>query len=132
MMEDALDWILSLCKKRHVIVDFQTFYPTCSYAELNMVFVNTDETPEEQYPFAIAHELGHLSTEIKGWFYFACPNNGYKGEHGADVYGMHLLYEGYCKPNGIYFDNAQTFIKQMGIPQKLLGDAEIMLKKDHE
>lgn len=130
-ISDALDWILALCKKRKVIVDFQDFYPTCSVIDTRVIFINTNDVPEHNRPFAIAHELGHISCETEGVFYYACPNNLYKGESDADIYGIHLMHR-YAKENGLYFDNAQTFVDQMGIKPELVDAVAIMLKNDTE
>lgn len=127
-MENVLDWILSYCKKHQITVDFQEKYPTCSIVESEYILINTQQIKKEQYPFAIAHEIGHINSEDSGTYYFASVFNTYSEEHDADVFGVKLLYR-YCEDNDICIDNPQTFIDQFGIPQSLLRAARKVINK---
>lgn len=128
-MNSLIDWLSAYCNKNGITIDFQTKFPTCSLVEKRFILINTNQTKKDEYPFAIAHEIGHINSEDAGVYYFASAHNSYSSEHQADVFAVKLIYD-YCKENDIQFDNAQLFTDQMGIPCKLVDDAGKILGSD--
>lgn len=76
--------------------------------ESQRIIINTDWANQDEIPFIIAHEIGHIMNGDTGIRYYDSGTINSKSEYHANIYGIKLLLR-FCDDHGITFTNPIKF-----------------------
>ena len=94
-------------------------WPSVSIPERNIIFINMNWANQNEIPFIIAHEIGHMINLDSCHLYNTTNASMLKIERNADVFAIGLLVK-YCKDYDIEFEDPSIFIQQFSIPSDLM------------
>lgn len=122
-MENLINWLLNYAFDHgigYVLTDeLPSSIPHTASAKRRMILINKHYGNQQEIPFAIAHEIGHVMDGDLGIRYYCSAIIHDKDEHRANQFVIKLLKQ-YCQVNDINCDNQVDFYRRFGIPERLL------------
>jgi Zn-dependent peptidase ImmA (M78 family) len=91
--------------------------PSEAYPERRFMIINTNWWDQQQVPFTIAHEIGHIVNGDAGVLYFTPTKTRF--ESAADRFAIRLLVPMYHDGIDAEFANPHRFIEALHIPDCL-------------
>lgn len=85
-------------------------------SESRLIIININWANQNEIPFIIAHEIGHIMNGDTGVRYY--DSGPINSECHANIYGIKLLLQ-YCEKHDITIDNPVSFCETFGVPMKL-------------
>lgn len=133
--QELIDWLLAYAKRHKIIVEFVWVNPTYhpfSLKDHRVAFINMNWHRQEEVPFSIGHEIGHImlaSGEI------ALNRNQTFVEHNseedpADIFSVKLIYDYSCKM-GDCFEDPGLFMQSYGIPSRVIDITKELFKANN-
>lgn len=92
--------------------------PSCAMPNQNTIIVNNRWHNQDEIPFQLAHEIGHMLNGDEGALYYCSPASHTKVECGANDKAIDLILD-YCAINEKSTDNYADFMHYYGIPSSL-------------
>jgi Zn-dependent peptidase ImmA (M78 family) len=92
--------------------------PSCAMPNQNTIIVNNRWRNQDEIPFQLAHEIGHMLNEDEGVLYYCSPASHTKVECGANDKAIDLILN-YCVVNDEPTNNYADFMYCYGIPYSL-------------
>lgn len=119
-MDDVLTWLLNYCCDHDIGVIYDNnlppYAPSDSYCNPKLVIFNDNFYNDNEKPYMLAHEIGHIVCGNPEFFKTA--NLGIaKGEHFANKYAIKLLLM-YCDEMDLQFNSYYDFAKVFAIPTR--------------
>lgn len=119
-MDNVLKWLMNYCLDNEIGIiygnDLPPSAPSDSYCNPKLVIFNDNYHNENEKPFMMAHEIGHVIEENPEYYHLAYLGKE-KGEYSANKFAIELLHE-YCFENDIWFETTFEFAKAFGVPNK--------------
>lgn len=94
------------------------------------IIINTNWKNQNEIPFIIGHEIGHLMDGEPCLSYF-CGTSLSSKERTADLFSLNIIFE-YATLQYDSFEEPIQFIQQYGIPNRMLDDAYRLFKKNND
>lgn len=94
------------------------------------IIINTNWKNQNELPFIIGHEIGHLMEGEPGLSYF-CGTSLNSKERKADLFSLNIIFE-YATLQYDTYEEPIQFIQQYGIPYRMLNDAFRLFKKNDD
>lgn len=118
-MNDAITWLCAYAFDRNINVtldklSFSTDVPSCMFGR--SIIINTNWKNQNELPFIIAHEIGHVLNEDEGKLYYSTSTAHSKFETAANERAIDLLLE-YCDHEDFLPNNYIDFMELYGIPR---------------
>lgn len=94
------------------------------------IIINTNWKNQNELPFIIGHEIGHLMEGEPGLSFF-CGTSLSSKERKADLFSLNIIFE-YATLQYDSYEEPIQFIQQYGIPDRMLNDAFRLFKKNDD
>lgn len=121
-MDDLITYLLNYTLVSgfgfEVLNNALTNWPSVADPKRNLIFINMNWHNQNELPFQIAHEIGHLFDCDNCYMYNENYRMRIKSEDHADKCAIKIL-KTYCTNNDIYINNPIIFAQQFGIPYRL-------------
>lgn len=133
--QELIDWLLAYAKKHKIIVEFvwvDPSYHPFSLKEHRVAFINMNWHRQEEVPFSIGHEIGHImlaNGEIDTSKYSSFAEHNSE-EDPADIFSVKLIYDYSCR-KGDCFQEPGFFMQAYGIPDWLSDATKSLFKQDN-
>lgn len=119
-MDNVLQWLMNYCLDNDIGVvyknDLPSTAPSDSWCNPKLVIFNGNYYKENEKPFMLAHEIGHV-IEGNPEFYHLAYLGREKGEFSANRFAINLLRI-YCLENDIHYSTYYDFAKAFAIPKQ--------------
>lgn len=119
-MDNVLKWLMNYCLDNGIGIvygnDLPSNAPSDSLCNPKLVIFNDNYQNENEKPFMMAHEIGHVIEGNPEYYHLAYLGK-IRGEYLANVFAINLLVM-YCEDNDIWYDNIYDFAKSFGIPKQ--------------
>ncbi|RHW49696.1 ImmA/IrrE family metallo-endopeptidase [Bombilactobacillus bombi] len=102
-----------------ILNDAENDWPSLAYPELNLIFINMNWHNQNELPFQIAHEIGHMIDGNACHMY----NDKIKVEDHADLHAIEILKQ-YSLDYDFCINNPIVFAQQFCIPYRLYNVVE--------
>lgn len=118
-MDDVLKWLMNYCYDHGIGVIYDNNLPadapSDSFSNPRLVIFNDNYKNENEKPFMLAHEIGHIIDGNAEYYHLAYLGME-RGEYSANRFAINLLSQ-YCLDNDIWFETIYQFAKAFGIPK---------------
>lgn len=121
-MKEVIEYLLNFAFNKgfgFILTDkLKATTPSCANPTKNKIIVNMNWHNQNELPFQLAHEIGHMLNGDEGILYYSSYSSRSKIERNADNKAIDLLFS-YCLNMDEVTINYNDFMKYYGIPNYL-------------
>lgn len=120
MRDDLIQYLLDYAWEHQMgfeLGQYDPGFPSRALPEHRLLIINLNWKKQNEVPFSIAHEIGHIMNHDDGVRYYESETIKDKSEYQANVFAIKLLLK-FCKLHDINFTNPVKFCEKFGIPSE--------------
>ena len=121
-MKEVIEYLLNFAFNKgfgFILTDkLKSTTPSCANPTKNKIIVNMNWHNQNELPFQLAHEIGHMLNGDEGVLYYSSYSSHSKIERSADDTAIDLLFK-YCLDTNDVTLNYIDFMNYYGIPNYL-------------
>lgn len=132
---DLITYLLNYAMKcgygYELIYDVNPYDPSFSMKKRKRMAINMNWHNQNEIPFIIGHEIGHLILGEQGVKYYKSYAGQVSEERPADLYSLDLIFDYACK-NDQYFEEPGQFMQAYGIPHRMEAATRQLFKENND
>lgn len=126
-MDDLITYLLNYILNKgfgfETLNEAKSNWPSVADPPKNLIFINMNWHNQNELPFQIAHEIGHMIVGDSCYMYKKNYLMKIKSEDRADMFAINILKQ-YCEENDFCITNPIIFAQQFCIPRRLYNVVE--------
>lgn len=128
--DDLIQYLLNFAfdhKIGYQLVNADPYNPSLSFKQHRYMIINLNWHNQNEVPFIIGHEIGHLMLGGDPIMYYGSFSAQNSEEKEADLYSLKLIYR-FSDTQGDEFDSPHKFVQSYGIPSRMNKTANDIFK----